>query len=467
MTAPKRKPAQSEGGNKPEWTGTGVPDWMAKFGIKPSEWLSVTKAQIRTQMRPDRPLKVQLWACGILHTAGYKGELAQTKRNNKLVNFTPAVAIREIHQDAIEYYRNGGVVAADEEFLKLKETKEDVRSAFESLEEDGLCVRKANGKLLRDLTPEQRQRLPSGSIEYYFYLTPEQASPANVRKQWARVTAPPSPPPSITEGEVGKSSLPPVSISQVLKTFGFERPKKEVFTSPDYQKRVVSAWLAAKKLFDAKMTEVGTESLPVVGPEILPEVGTGGGAFESKDERIGALERKRAQAAPEAVHHHQPSLEEKGPALPLKKSDDEKPKPLEDGREYLNAREELKAIYQAKAHEPAEVRLLNQLEGILGNKGHTFEEFLEKLRPHLPNEWRNPAGFLTDFARKAFLPPVEEPALKPKPKCPRCRADNQRGAILEGGKIVPCPDCSTDPAWREELEAKEAARVLKSKGAGG
>lgn len=196
----------------------------------------------------------------------------------------------------------------------------------------------------------------------------------------------------------------------------------------------------------------------------------GGTSLEAL-ETVEPLEATPAVAPVQpVVHHHQTSLEEKNPTtLPPKKVDDDgKPKPLPEGREYLNARAELIAIFKAKAHEAPKLPFLNVLEGILVNKGHTFEELLEELRPHLANEWRNPPGFLIDFARKAFLPPVEEPALKPKPKCPRCRADNQRGAILEDGKIVPCPDCSTDPAWREELAAKEAARQHnRTKGAGG
>lgn len=261
--------------------GTGVPEWMAAYGIKPSEWLSNTKPQLHTLMRPDKPLKVQLWANGILHTAGYKGEVARTMRGGKIVNFTPSVAIREIHKEAVEYYRSGGVVASDADFEKLKETKEHVRRGYEDLEDDGVCERRANGKLLKDLTPKQRQSLSPGSIEYSFFLRPKPAKPENVRELWAaQMAEPTTSSDDVSKAEVAMGWLPPVPISQVLKTFGFARPAKEVITSPDYQKMISQAWAAAKKSFE----EVAMGWLPPVAAGRTPEVAVAGGAFEREVE---------------------------------------------------------------------------------------------------------------------------------------------------------------------------------------
>ena len=44
--------------------------------------------------------------------------------------------------------------------------------------------------------------------------------------------------------------------------------------------------------------------------------------------------------------------------------------------------------------------LLARLKDICELRGVTLAKYVEALRPHIPNAWRNPAGFMTDFARK-------------------------------------------------------------------
>lgn len=139
--------------------------------------------------------------------------------------------------------------------------------------------------------------------------------------------------------------------------------------------------------------------------------------------------------------------------------DDEKPKP-----EYATPRDELKAIYYAKTGKYPAVALLDRIESILVAKGKNFAHYLELLGEHLGGKWDNPPGLLTHLARTGFDQQASEPQLKPKPKCPTCKCDNQRGAVLLNGAIVPCPDCST-AEWRKEMEAKLTRPALKTKGA--
>lgn len=179
-------------------------------------------------------------------------------------------------------------------------------------------------------------------------------------------------------------------------------------------------------------------------------------------ESLETLEAAPAASPVPAVenHHHQSLIakEEK----PTKADDDEKPKPepkpIPAKGEYANAREHLKAVYLAKTGEYAPVDLIDRIESTVVGQCRTLDEFVELLGPHLPNHWKNPGGFLTSKARTIFAPPTSPPQQKPKPKCPRCRADNGRGAILEGGKIIACPECSS-PQWAAELAGQEEMRL--------
>ena len=166
-------------------------------------------------------------------------------------------------------------------------------------------------------------------------------------------------------------------------------------------------------------------------------------------------------AAPVAVSSSSKPYESKKEKTPLpsRGDDDEKPKP-----EYASARDEVKAIYHAKTGTYPTVQLLDRIEGINTSRGETWDSYLGILKPHLGGNWDNPGGFLTWLAKTGFEPVASPPQEKPKPKCPRCHSDNQRGAILLNDEIVPCPDCSTSAEWRDELAGK-MKRPAMSKGA--
>ena len=121
----------------------------------------------------------------------------------------------------------------------------------------------------------------------------------------------------------------------------------------------------------------------------------------------------------------------------------------------------MKAIYHAKTGEFPTIQFMDRLEITITNQGRTFADYLELLQPHLGNTWKNPGGFLTHKAQTGFRTSITVPQEKPKPKCPACKSDNQRGAVLENGAIVACPICST-PEWREELAAKDQDQRWKA-----
>jgi hypothetical protein len=75
--------------------------------------------------------------------------------------------------------------------------------------------------------------------------------------------------------------------------------------------------------------------------------------------------------------------------------------------------------------------------------------------------WRSSSAALRwlvkKYSQKAAEVPAEKPAEVRKSKCKRCRADNGRGAVLDGTRVIPCPDCST-PEWVDKLSRDEAER---------
>lgn len=284
-----------------------VPAWMLDLGVKPKEWLNMTKAQLRSQQRPDKPLKVQVWATGMLHTSGYNTQEATTLRNGKKVPLTPGDIATELFTMAKQYYQVAGVKASEKEFAALKESKEDLRQALKDLEDDGVAMRTdAKGTPLRELSADQLRRLPSGRTRMLFWAIPRQPDPIDVASEWQQ-RLPPEPPesapddpdlPSAVYGEVGKISLPLPPIWQILKGLKIGDSEtaqiKAKIANPAYQKTVERAWLAARKIF----IEVVTESLPdEVGPESPREVGTTGGAFETKDE-LYKVERGASASSP-------------------------------------------------------------------------------------------------------------------------------------------------------------------------
>ena len=236
----ERKPPEGDG------NGAGVPAWMAAVGIKPGEWLILTKSQLRAMQRPDRPLKVQVWATGMLHTAAYQGEEAFTMRNGKQVRLSASDIIKELHRVAIKFYTEGGLKLAPEQLAKLREDKKHIRRALESLEEDGVCQRTDKQRNpIRQLPMEVRERM-HGATRLFFWAEPRRADPQVIAREWSRAAALLL----VAEGKGPKSwaLLPP--IPQILKLFGIPQKSKADFEAdPDFSTRVERGYLEAKKIF--------------------------------------------------------------------------------------------------------------------------------------------------------------------------------------------------------------------------
>jgi hypothetical protein len=145
--------------------------------------------------------------------------------------------------------------------------------------------------------------------------------------------------------------------------------------------------------------------------------------------------------------------------------DDEKPKP-----EYASPKDELKAIYLSKAGKPIAVAVLDAIEANLVCIGVEMAAFVEEIRRHSGNDWRNPAGFLRDLSKKfrtktrssaAALTAAE--AEERVYRCPKCGSRKRgEGALLEGGRVTPC-ECAS-PEYIEHLRSRgvlQAAEILE------
>lgn len=259
----------------------------------------LTKAQLKTRQRPGNPLKVQVWATGILHTAGYQGEKALTMRGGKKVLLTPADIIRELHAVAVAFFEKGGIELTEREIAGLKESKEHIRSVLSELEDDGIALRTdAAGRKLSELSPEELRRLPSGKTIMYFWLKPRDVKEDIVAEEWSRYQR------SLREeAEVAKNLPPEISINHILKLFEFGKLSKKQISDPQAKAAFVVAFDAAKHAFRQSfevaiqsLPEVAGKSLPIeVAPPAPPEVALPAGALERKVEDI---ENHHQQTAP-------------------------------------------------------------------------------------------------------------------------------------------------------------------------
>ena len=272
-------------------------NWMGQFGIKDGEYLSMTKAQLRTQQRPDRPLKVQVWATGMLHTAGYQGEVAMTMRTERKVPLAPNDIIKELYAIAVKYFRDGGIQASDAELEKLRETKETIRRALSALEEDGVCQRTDDqGRLLSDLSDTESRKLGNGKIRLCFFLRPKNATPKTVEQDWRERAV------KAQEATVDEIRLLTPPIWKILNIFQIEKPGKATLSNAEFQQRVNHAYESAKKVFLNEIA-VDIECPPsAVDTPCPPKVDTPGGTLERNIERNARGSLCRQQAALSATN---------------------------------------------------------------------------------------------------------------------------------------------------------------------
>lgn len=201
----------------------GIPKWLAAHNIGKGEWTQAIKTQYRSLMQPRFPLKVKLWAFGMLHTVAYQTEEAVTLQDGKRRPIRPQDAIREIHRIGVRCWRAAGIT---DNVDRLKESRQNIRRAFDDLEKDGICERRraADNKPFRELQESEKKKLNGGKVKYIFYFQPRDPDGEAIRQDYRERIA------AIVANEADRSSHPLTtcsaeqlrSIRHIAKAFGLQ-----------------------------------------------------------------------------------------------------------------------------------------------------------------------------------------------------------------------------------------------------
>ena len=125
--------------------------------------------------------------------------------------------------------------------------------------------------------------------------------------------------------------------------------------------------------------------------------------------------------------------------------------------EYASAKDELKAIYQAKTGTAIRASDLDAIESNLVGMGVTWEVFVAEFRGHAWDRVKNPVGFLKHFSKKfrAKTQPANAPVTAAEAaardyQCPACFSKKPgEGSRLEAGRAVPCECASPEYIARQ------------------
>ena len=162
---------------------------------------------------------------------------------------------------------------------------------------------------------------------------------------------------------------------------------------------------------------------------------------KSSSERKGKKERDAASV--EGSIGGATSNPEPKPLESLK-ADDEKPKTAREREIFDYPEDELKAIYREKTGDELSPDVQRRIWELVEIRGVARKQFMDELRKHVPNTWKNPAGFLTNFARKIGSVSTPDPPPASAPEPPK----DAKGR---------CSGCSSIGYvhWDEDLAARE------------
>ncbi len=129
------------------------------------------------------------------------------------------------------------------------------------------------------------------------------------------------------------------------------------------------------------------------GKSVHEEINSSSERNTEKERRSSAVEQREAQKPAAAPR---PRTKAQKPSM---KADDEEPK-ASPRLPYASPGDELRDVHRTKTGVEIAPDLLSRIKETCELRGVTLAQYVEALRPHVPNAWSNPAGFMTDFARK-------------------------------------------------------------------
>ena len=131
--------------NKPQ--SAAVPAFLARLGVKESEWQYALKSGFRVLMRPGWDWRVRFYAALMQQSHGFKRELAVLQVRGdvrgdppKLVPLTPGGIIKVLHDAAVEAFRESGAEPTEEQRESFKIDRTNARRLLRSMEEDDGCI---------------------------------------------------------------------------------------------------------------------------------------------------------------------------------------------------------------------------------------------------------------------------------------------------------------------------------------
>ena len=126
-----------------------VPPFLAKLGIAPGEWSYTSKFTVRLMARPGWPLKVRIWACLMIQSFGYEGDLAVIMRKAdrpgglpKVEPLKPHNIIQMLNRATVEAYKESKLPLSEEQLAAATVSRQHMRRALAEMEtQDGAIVR--------------------------------------------------------------------------------------------------------------------------------------------------------------------------------------------------------------------------------------------------------------------------------------------------------------------------------------
>ncbi len=200
-----------------------------------------------------------------------------------------------------------------------------------------------------------------------------------------------------------------------------------------------------------------------------PKGGPFGKSVDVKERKSSSERKVRKKGVQRTVVEAEPTPapETPKPKPNSLKADDEKPTPPE-AKTYASPKDELRAIYREKAGEEISTEVENRFWGDIEIRNVTRLEAIAELRKHTPNHWKNPAGFLTTFARtiRSKMPNVVPVMLVAEPqkaeRCPTCKGCGV--ASWEPNTYCSCRMGHELEAVDKRIEAERTKKALEAAG---
>jgi len=226
--------------------------------------------------------------------------------------------------------------------------------------------------------------------------------------------------------------------------------------------------IAIKRLLEIGLLEVvdvdsrEISELPPHPPAGIPHRPAGKpqeGAVEGKGKEHhhqegNRKEKKGTERAVDEIKTDRSSAGSDDHSFPIRVDDEKIPPEV-----YASPEDELKAIYQAKAGAPITIEVLRAIREDFELTVVGMGEFVAELKEsHIQNEWRNPAGFLRDFAKRfrsktrvAARPITAAEAEVRDYQCKICFSKTPGEGILQGdnGTLKPCSCASQEYIARQ------------------